>query len=300
MKKALLIGLLVLSAVSVFFAACGTSGGSAAPDKSSVQASTPASPSPAKSSYYSGKGGQGMSIAILTLEGKGLSEKESHLGTVVQGVFVGDIAKYSAIQVLDRQALETTLRETESGIYAESADVVKLGEITKTDYIMTGTITKTGSGYAMQIQVADTTQKGGGMTKASYSGNCTIAELEDDFTGIRRASIDLLGQLGVSLTAAAKTELSSAGAAGYVQAETALAKGIMAQKGNTVVEALSYYIQSTQYDPGMAESASRLSILTASVTSGNIGENVRNDLQWRDQWVARLKECEEYYANQLT
>jgi TolB-like protein len=244
--------------------------------------------------YWTGSGGKGMSIAVLTPEGRGLSAGQNYLPTMVQGVFVGDFATYSAIQVLDRQALEKTLRETESGIYAEGGDVLKLGEITQTGYIMTGSITKTGSGYAMQIQVADATRKGGGATKASYSGNCTIAEL-DNFSGIRRASMELLEQLGVKLTAAAKTKLSGAGAAEYVQAETALARGIVAQRSGTVVEALSYYYQAASFDPSLMEAAGRTQALSASVQNGNLGEAVRNDIQLRSEWIKVLDEARAYF-----
>jgi hypothetical protein len=136
------------------------------------------------------------------------------------------------------------------------------------------------------------------MTAASYSGTCTIVEL-DNFTGIRKASLALLDQMGVDLTGRSKTELSGAATQQSVNAQTALAQGITSQQKGTVVEALSYYIQSANVDPGLAEAASRLNVLSANITSGNIGENVRNDLQWRDQWIARLKECEEWYLNYI-
>ena len=109
------------------------------------------------------------------------------------------------------------------------------------------------------------------MNKASYSGTCTIAEF-DNFTGIRKVSVDLLTQMDITLTDQAKQELSGASSARYVSA----------QKSGTVVQALAYYIQSVDTDPSLAEAASRLNVLTANVTSGNIGANVRNDLQWRD------------------
>jgi len=119
----------------------------------------------------------------------------------------------------------------------------------------------------------------------------------DNFTSINLASLDILPKLGVELTERSKTELSAAASKKDVAAQTALAQGIASQRQGTTVEALSYFMQSASYDPSLAEAASRLNILTANVTSGNIGANVRNDLQWRDQWVARLKECEEFYVN---
>jgi hypothetical protein len=123
-----------------------------------------------------------------------------------------------------------------------------------------------------------------------------VAEL-DDFTAIKKASLELLTQLGIPLTDTAKRELSGAESQQAVNAQTALARGITAQRSGTVVESLAYYFQAVNYDPAQAEAASRLNILSANISSGNMGQNVRNDIQWRRQWVDRLTEAETFYAN---
>lgn len=268
-------------------------------DPKAQSAVTQPAPAPQPvSRFFTGDGGKGMSLAVLVPEAKGLAANQNYLPTLVQGVLVGDLSKYSAISVLDRQRLETVLKETESGIYKNESDFGKLGEIAGTDYALTGSITKTSTGYAMQIQIVGTGSGNIGVTKASYSGTPSIAEM-DNFTGIKKASFELLTQLGVNLTDVSRQELSAAAATNNVNAQTALAQGITAQKGDTVVEALSRYIQASSFDPSLAEAASRVNILTANITSGNMGQNIRNDLQWRDQWVARLKECEAYYISQM-
>ena len=255
-----------------------------------------APPPPPRSPYYDGDGGQGKSLAILVPTGNGLSsEQVAYLPTLVQGVLVGDMTKYSSIKVLDRMNLEKVLKETESGIYKNEEDFIKLGEIVNVGYAMTGNITKTTSGYALQVQVTDTKN---GETKTSYSGACTVAEL-DNFTGIKKASIELLKGMEIKITDRAEQELSSAGTQQAINAQTALAQGISSQRSGTVVEALSRYIQATNYDPSLAEAASRLNILSANVSSGNIGSDARNDIQWRRQWVDRLKEAEEYFKNYI-
>jgi hypothetical protein len=43
------------------------------------------------------------------------------------------------------------------------------------------------------------------------------------------------------------------------------------------------------------EATNRSSILNANITSGNMGDNIRNDIAWRDEWVARLRETEQYF-----
>jgi hypothetical protein len=97
------------------------------------------------------------------------------------------------------------------------------------------------------------------------------------------------------LTDAGKKALSGAADSNIVQAETALAKGITAQRSGTVVEAMSYYYEAAKFDPSLAEAASRNAVLTEGVTSGNLGQNVRNDIQWRNTWVKTLNEAAAFF-----
>ncbi|GHU04872.1 hypothetical protein FACS1894147_10450 [Spirochaetia bacterium] len=246
--------------------------------------------------YFEGNGGKGTSIAILPPQGVGLSKDLDYLPALVQGEFVSNFSGYSAIDVLDRVALEAQYAELLSGYYPDDAKgVITLGHLPPTTYLMMGKITKTSSGYALQITVA---KNADGATAAAYSGTCTVAEL-DDLTGIRRSSQELLEKMGVELNAQGKQELAGSAIQQAINAQTALAKGITAQRSGTTVEALSYYMTSVNYDPSLAEAASRVNILSADISSGSIGENVRNDIQWRKDWEARLKECEEYFANYM-
>jgi len=42
-----------------------------------------------------------------------------------------------------------------------------------------------------------------------------------------------------------------------------------------------------------------MNILTADISSGNIGQDTRNDIAWRRDWVKRLQETETYFANSI-
>jgi hypothetical protein len=160
---------------------------------------------------------------------------------------------------------------------------------------MNGSITKTVTGYALQTQITKTADK---MITASYSGTCTFAEL-DNLTGIRRASLELLEKMGVTPTELARTELTGAASENRVNAQTALAQGITAQQGGTVVEALSYYYQAASFDSSLLEAANRASVISASISSGNIGADVRNDIQRRKEWLKILEEAENYFKDHL-
>ena len=311
MKKSSLTGIAAFFAVLVLFLALPAvawAGGNreisgqtqqVAPEPTPQLQQTPA-PQPQQpppqpvSQFWTGDGGRGRSIAILELGASGLAENQRTLPSVMQGELVANFNSFSALSVLDRMTLDAQYAELLSGYYSDDAEASwDLGHLPQTDYLMIGNITQTGSTFALQLRVTRTADK---MTEASYSETFTRAELED-FTGIRRASLDLLEKLGVAPTERTRQELGSAATDNHINAQTALAQGINSQRHGTVVEALSYFIQSTNYDPSLAEAASRMNILSANISSGNIGEDTRNDIAWRRQWTERLREAETFFAD---
>jgi hypothetical protein len=248
------------------------------------------------SPYWTGDGKKGMSLAILVPDSQSLSKDFAYLPAMIQGCLVSNLSKYSAISVLDRVALDKVIAETLDPTYKDNFDIVRLGHIAQTGYIMTGNVIKTFSGYTMQINVTDTTPNS--RTLASFSGSFTVAQL-DDQSAIQKASLDLLTQMGVMLTDKAKQELNTINTRESINAQTALAQGITAQKQGTEITALSYYFQAATLDPVLSEATNRASIMSADISSGNIGENVRNDIQWRKAWVDRLTETEHFFDNFL-
>jgi len=246
-------------------------------------------------SNWDGDGGKGMSITILAPQAAGLAENQSHLPALIQGEFISNFSAYSAIDVLDWQRREAIyVHILKSPSYSDSVQTQtarELGNLIPTTHFMDGKIMKTPTGYNLQMSIIRNSDK---MTTASYSGNFTFWEL-NNLTGIRRASLDLLPKMGVTLTEKAKQELAGATQANYVTAQTALAQGITAQRRGTEVAALSYYFQAAAFDPSLREAVNRSSILNANITSGSMGDNIRNDIQWRKDWIERLEETERFF-----
>jgi hypothetical protein len=161
---------------------------------------------------------------------------------------------------------------------------------------MYGDITKTATGYALQIQITKTADK---MTAASYSGTCTFMEL-DNLTGIRQAaSLDLFQKIGLEPTAQTRTELAGEARSQTVAAQTADARGYTADRGGRTAEAAIYYTQAAAIDPSMLQTAGRASTLTAQIASGSIGAGTRDLIQQRKDWIALLPETEETIYNMI-
>jgi len=276
------------------------SGGQIAPAQSggqtTQQSSRQAAQAQTTSPYFTGNGGRGMRLGILMPHSQGLDENQSYLPAMIQGVLVSNMSRYSAISVLDRVSLDRVIMETLDLTYEDDLDIVSLGHVAQVGHMMTGNIIKTSTGFSLQLNVTDTTAQAN--TVASYSGTCTAAEL-DDHSAIHRASLELLSQMNVALTARSRNELGRASAPEAVSAQAALARGVTAQWQGTEVAALSYYLQASEIDPSLSEAETRLENLTASITSGNIGADARNDIQWRNQWLTRLRETELFMAQYL-
>lgn len=243
-------------------------------------------------SYFTGDGGKGKSLGVGVPKSQGLNENQVYLPTLVQGVLVDSIKKYSAISVVDRVSLDRVIEETLDPTFEDNMDIVRLGHVAQVGNWLTGNIIRTSTGYTLLINVTDTTPNV--ITVASFTGTSAVAEF-DDHSAIRRASLAILEQMGVELTSEAKNELNQASTPQYVNAQTALSQGIIAQQKGTVVEALSYFYSAASFDSNLSEATGRLSTLSSNISSGNIGENVRNDIQRRNEWIKILKEAEEYF-----
>jgi hypothetical protein len=132
--------------------------------------------------------------------------------------------------------------------------------------------------------------------KASYTANCQISALKET-TILKDASYELLAQMGVQLTQSGKQALYDSGNASFVESETALSQGIVAEKNGTTIEALSYYYNANYYDPASSEAANRLSVLSSTVSNGNIRESARNDIERRRAWRTLMDESEVFFRD---
>ena len=246
--------------------------------------------------YWTGNGGSGIRLGILLPQSQNLNEAQEYLPSMVQGVLVSNISTYSAISVLDRVSLDRVITETLDLTYEDDLDIVSLGRVAQVGHMMTGNIIRTSTGFSLHFNITDTTPNAN--TLASYSGTCSAAEL-DDHSAINRASLELLRQMDVQLTARARNELGRASNQETISAHVALARGVTAERHGSEVAALSYFLQANELDPTLLEAETRLNISSAAFTSGIAGTDARGEIQWRNQWISRLRETEEFISQFL-
>jgi TolB-like protein len=221
--------------------------------------------------FYEGTGGAGIRIAVLQPTGNNVPEQEQWLLRLVQSTVTGDFNRFSAMTVIDRQNLEKILGEQNqslSGNYSEK-DFISIGNMTNARYILAGNLTKTGGGYMLEMSVSDAQN---GERKASFTPkNCTLDELQSTSI-IRQAGEELLGQLGVNLSAIGKQAMrdsvstlpqAASGAAVDTSSTVTNDRGVrlsfseyLAQTADAlyaigeIQEAFSYYRSLSYYYPG--------------------------------------------------
>ena len=246
--------------------------------------------------YWTGDGGRGRSITILPPRGSGLTENQAYLPDLVANELVSNFSTFSAMTLFDRVNNQRQYDELLSGLYSDDDKAGwDLGHRTSTDFMLLGDITRTSTGYVLQFTVNRNSDK---TTVASYSGTVSIAEL-DNMLGVRRASLDLLQKMGVQVTEQTRTELGKAATTDQVNALTAMAQGINAQRQGTEVAALTYFFQAAAFDASLVEAVSRTNVLSTNISTGNIGANVRNDIACRSDWVNKLTEAETFMNTML-
>jgi hypothetical protein len=233
-------------------------------------------------------------LAVLEPVGKGLSADEQWMLSLIQSSITGDFNKYSGMTIIDRQNLEDVYAEwerSESGMTSDE-DAVRIGNLANANHVLSGKITKTPNAFMLELAVTDVET---GVRKASYSPRSVTPRALENLSALKEASADLLKQLGVRLNDSQLAELKGPVTDIQIQAQTALAHGVVAQRQGTSVAALSYFYQAASFDPTLLEAVNRSTVMNANISGANLGENIRNDILWRKDWIERLKETEETF-----
>ena len=236
-------------------------------------------------------------IAVTAPKAVNIGTDGEWIPLFVQGVITANLAQYSGLTVIDRQNADMVRAEQklgESAIYSD-ADALELGNLTHARYIVTGSITGKGASYALLFSITDAQT---GETKASASvPNCLPSALENG-EAANQISYDLMKGYGITLSAEAVSALTKGASVMTAQtsAQASVAKGIVAERSGSNIEALTYYIQAKKNDGKLKEATSRMSTMSTVVTSGNFGANAKNLMKLRNDWDKLLREAAELIA----
>ena len=268
-------------------------------------------------------GGEGIRVAVLQPKGVNIPTNQEWFLSMIQSSLTSDFNKFSRMTVLDRQNLDEILNEQNlsmSGYFSDD-EYIRIGHITNAQYILIGSLTKvTAVNFILDLALSNPET---GERLASFGPKqYTVSNIQGMFAA-KDAAFDLLTQIGVKFSEARKKSLYETAQAS-ISAETALAKGITAERsGATIVEVMQYYYQAVDYDASMTEAINRLAGTNGKLTklsqplsyvpTGNIREdaqaqiaafrieqeNKRIDEENKQVWIKQLIDCENYFTEFL-
>lgn len=290
--------LLLLSAV--VFHACSstgtTRGATSSIDGLDISARAAVGRLEALGPLYIGDGGANITLAVLIPEVHG--EVPAFLPLFIQGMLNNNINRFSAINIIDRQNLNRIVSEQNlalSGIFSDD-DFIRIGNITNAHYLLMGSIQRlSGNRFSLQFSISETST---GIRRATFMREGTLSQIEGQGTILNEATAELLVQLGIQFTETGRQTLLAGNLAeniSAVQAEVGFARGITAQAGGNEVAALFNFAQAVSFDPTQLEAVSWLETLSTSISGGTISQQILNDIQLRDQWLAVFNDTVRFF-----
>lgn len=235
-------------------------------------------------------------IAVPIPKTINFSEGKEWIPVFIQGIITSNFQQYSGMTVIDRQNTDMVKAEqklSENVEYSES-DVVELGKLINARLIIAGTLIEKSGSYALNFNITDIQT---GETKASASiPTCLYSYLESGGAA-NQISLELMKNFGILLPNDTEKYLTNDSVKDEMAAQTSLAKGIIAEKNGTNIEALTYYIKASKSDKKLSEATSRMQNMTTIVSSGNFGANAKNLIKLRNDWDNLLAETAEFIAS---
>ena len=248
-------------------------------------------------SYYTGNGRNDLKIQVESPELNNIGSETAWLPEFIVNTISDDIAKYSAITVVDTynaKRIADTQRRDEGANFSE-AETVEAGNFAVAKNVLLVSITGKSTSYALSVRIND---KEKNVSLAAYSNpNCSFEALESG-KAIKEAVADLLLQLNVELTESGKKSLlaveTTAGKTS-IAAQKLVAQGTIAKQNGNNIEALSYFIQASTSDDTLERAIKAAAESSQSIAAGDFGTHARNLIQRRNDFKELIKNASEAF-----
>jgi hypothetical protein len=245
---------------------------------------------------FTGEGGKGMVIAVPAPALQNSTKADAWMPQLFQDIITGDLARYSAMTVLDRSNEQIVLAEqslSASGSYSED-DYIRIGNLTNARYIVAGTIMNVSGSYTIAFRVNNTETN---EIQTSFNNRYSVADIENGLAA-KETVRALIAGLGIELTEAGEEALLTIPEV-EVKATAQLAKGMAAEKNDDLVEALAFYTEATTIDSGMKEAAVRIETFGNTVQTSNIRERTEQGQREKEKWNKIFRDLKTYITNNL-
>jgi hypothetical protein len=227
---------------------------------------------------------------------KDATPADNWMPQLLQDIITGDLARYSAMTVLDRSNEQLVVAEQSlsvSGNYSDD-DYIRIGNLTNAQYIVAGNILKVGGNYAVTFRINNTETN---EIRASFNKTYPLQDIERGLAS-KEAVRELLAGMGIELTQAGETALLTIPEI-EVKATARLAQGMAAEKNDNLVEALAFYTEAVGIAPGMQEASTHIQNFGATIQTGSIRERAEQAQKEKAKWQKIFKDLETYVFENL-
>jgi hypothetical protein len=227
---------------------------------------------------------------------KDATRTDNWMPQLLQDIITGDLARYSAMTVLDRSNEQLVVAEQSlsvSGNYSDN-DYIKIGNLTNAQYIVAGNILKVGGNYAITFRINSTETN---EIRASFNKTYPLQDIERGLAP-KEAVRELLAGMGIELTQAGEVALLTIPET-EVKATARLAQGMAAEKSDNLVEALAFYTEAIGMAPGMKEASAHIQNFGGTIQTGSIRERAEQAQKERAKWEKIFSDLVPYVKDNL-
>nr|AGS53696.1 hypothetical protein [uncultured bacterium contig00147] len=238
---------------------------------------------PSSVPMYAGDSGKDIRLAIFVPQSDGV---DKILPVYIQGLLNENFKKYSGISIIDRRHIDFTLAQQGYGTSRSFSEIdyLAIGRIVNANHCLYGTLQRLpAEQYSLQLMIVNIAS---GENTAVVEKKGSLSQIYGNGVFISEVALDLLVKTGVNLTRTGERTLL-AGNKATVQAQLALARGIIAQGSGSDFEALLNYSQSVSFDPLQIEALERFNVLGSSISEGNITD--------RHKWLEAFREAARFF-----
>ena len=257
-----------------------------------VAQATPAAKSAAQKSQNKGNG---LAIAVVAPEVRGGSDADAWIGQFVQDSLTANFVRYTKMRVIDRaneDFVKAEQRRSESFYYSDD-NALEIGRMTRAKLVAFGTAQKIGADWELGIRVNDIETN---EIKAVATGRFSAVDVESG-RAVNAVTADVLGALGIDLTAGEQAALSRDGGV-EARSVQSLAKGAAAEKAGDTVSALAFYAETGGAQKAEAE-ASSARLLDGTIPTGSIKEKVEFFKAQEAKWTQTFAHLRTYLEREL-